>query len=133
VIFLQQTRHKASSVTLFLLLASCALAQSQRPQEQPSPGGAQQPAAPDPRGTEGSPLIVRIQPTPQTDEEAAKEQAQIEQQESAQRWTKGLGIATGILGVLQLIAIGFQVGIRSCLDSADRSCPQWLKPSSDYT
>ena len=87
------------------------MAQSQTPQPKRNTSRAQQPAAPDPRGTDAAPLIVKVQPTPKTDEEAAKEQAQVEQQESTQRWTRGLGITTGVLGLLQLIAIGFQVSI----------------------
>jgi len=85
--------------------------QSQPTQPKRNASRAEQPATPDPRGTDASPVVVKIQPTPKTDEETAKEKAQIDQQESTQRWTKGLGIATGILGLLQLIAIGFQVGI----------------------
>jgi hypothetical protein len=65
----------------------------------------------DPRGTDGPPLIVKVQPSPQTDEEAAKEQDQIDRQESAERWTRGLGFITAIVGFLQLVAIGLQVRI----------------------
>jgi hypothetical protein len=83
--------------------------QSRTPQTE---GGAtQQQSAGDRRGTNQSPFIVKIQPTPKTDEEATKEQAKEQDAASANRWTKGLGIATGILGLLQLIVIGFQARI----------------------
>jgi hypothetical protein len=94
-----------------LALASSALAQSQPRQPEPSADGTQQPTAADPRGTDASPLIVKVQPAPKTDAEAAEEQRQKDQGVSDRNWTRGLAIVTAALGLLQLIAIGFQVGI----------------------
>ena len=105
----------------FVLFSACAFAQSQPPtpgaresqrsQPDSKSQSANQPTATDPRGTNESPLVVKVQPTPKTDEETAKEKAQEDDEASAKRWTKGLGVATGILGLLQLVAIGFQVSI----------------------
>src|SRR5687768_11719335 len=97
-------------VTLYVLLASCALS-SQQPEQDAVARRAQEQAAPDPRGTSTSPLIVQIQPTPKTNAETAEEQRQEGQQASDRNWTRGLAIVTAVVGFLQLVAIGFQVGI----------------------
>lgn len=57
------------------------------------------------------PLVVQVQPTAKTDQETAKEQAKENRETSAYRWTIGLGILTGFLSLLQLVAIGFQARI----------------------
>ena len=82
-------------------------------QEQPKPESAQQQPAEDPRGTDTTPLIVKVQPATKTDEEAQKERAKEDAEASAKRWTVGLGVATGLLGLFQLGAIGFQAWIAS--------------------
>ncbi len=85
--------------------------QSRQPQRQAR--GAQQQPAPDPRGTDKAPLVVHVQPTPKTDAETAKEKAKEDRETSAYRWTIGLGFLTGIVGLLQLVAIGIQAKIAS--------------------
>jgi hypothetical protein len=101
-----------SSVALLVLLASCAMAQSQPPL-QPEPArnasGAYEQTGRDPRGTNVSPLIVRIEPTPKTDAESAEEQREKEEQAADRRFNQRLAVATlGIL-LLQLVVVGFQV------------------------
>jgi hypothetical protein len=46
-----------------------------------------------------------------TDAETAEEQRKEQQEASDRRWTRGLAIATSLIGLLQLIAITFQAGI----------------------
>ena len=110
MVFLRRARHVAS-VTLTLAFASCALAQSQQPEENAVTRGAQQQPATNPRGTSAAPLIIQVQPTPKTDAETAEEQRQEEQQASDRWLTRVLAITTATIGVLQLVAIGFQVYI----------------------
>jgi hypothetical protein len=84
---------------------------SQQPQQNAVAERAQQQPATDSRGTDASPLVVRVQPAPMTEAEAAVEQRQRDQQASDRNWTQGLAIVTAILGLLQLAAISFQVYI----------------------
>ena len=81
----------------------------QRSEPQRQAGRANQPPDPDPRGTDYAPLTVKIQPPAKTDAETAKEQNQEQQQATAQQWTIGLGMLTGLVGLLQLGAIVGQV------------------------
>jgi hypothetical protein len=79
---------KTSLVALLLVAAvNIAVAQSQRPgpsrgeaaqPQQPEPRTLQQPATPadDQRGIEASPLVVKVAPTPKSDEERAEEAQQ---------------------------------------------------------
>ena len=74
---------KISLVALLLAASlSVAFGQSQRAAQgrgeavqprEPEPRTPQQPAIPDQRGTEASPLIVKVAPTPKSDEERAEE------------------------------------------------------------
>lgn len=85
----------------------------ERSQPPSNPGRTQAQAANDPRGTSQAPLVVQVHPTPKTDEEAANEQSQEDREAATYRWTVAAVISTGVLGLLQLIAIGFQVRIAS--------------------
>jgi hypothetical protein len=94
-------------VAALLVFASCASAQAPKPERQS--GGANTQPASDPRGTNESPLIVKVQPTPKTNEEAANEQAEEQSETASKRLTERLAILTGIVGLLQLIGLGAQV------------------------
>lgn len=82
---------------------------SGQPQQQPA--RAQEQPTTDPRGTTQTPLIVKVQPTAETDEETAKKQAEENAQASAQGWTKVGIVLTGIVGLLTLVILGFQAAI----------------------
>lgn len=56
-------------------------------EKQSQPASSQQQATPDPRGTDNTPLIVKVQPTAKTDEETAKERAKEDAEASAKWWT----------------------------------------------
>lgn len=111
-------RAFAVIVTACSLLA-CLHAQSQPPtpggrklersQPQRQPEEVQRQPSANPRGTDESPVVVKIQPTLKTHAEADDEKRKEDAEAAAHWWTVALGIATGILGVLQLGAIGFQV------------------------
>jgi hypothetical protein len=105
-----------AQVVLFALTASIFAFQLQSPPRQRSQSEseikrAEEPAAPDPRGTRTSPLIVQVQPAPKTDTETTEERRQRQQQAWEQRWTRGLAVITAVVGLVQVIAIGFQVRI----------------------
>jgi hypothetical protein len=120
---LRRTQPPASVVALSLALLSFVIlsatsqppvpsaGKSQRSQPQPTAQGAQQQTATDPRGTDNTPIVVKVQPSAKTDEETANEQRQEQREASAQRWTVGSVIGTVIIGLLQVGAIGFQVYI----------------------
>jgi lipoprotein signal peptidase len=99
----------AASV-LVATIAAGAVAQSSRqsPQQNSSPGNGQQVAAPDKRGTEESPLSVKLINTGKSDKESADEGARIESDEKTQSWTIGLTIAAVLVGLLQLAAFIIQ-------------------------
>ena len=109
--FLRLAGHFASVVTLIALLDSCALAQSQK-QPIRQPEGAQGQPAGDLRGTTQARLIVQVQPTPKSDEDAAQI---AERQERAEdrRFTRRLGWFTLLIGVLQAGIIAYQLRISS--------------------
>lgn len=110
-------------VLAFLLVAGVAVsAQTSQPptpgaraaaRKQPQPEAAradQQPSS-DPRGTRETPLVVQVQPTAKTDKEAANEQAQEHEKASEKWWAFAVGITTGVVALLQIFAVGFQVYI----------------------
>jgi hypothetical protein len=115
-------------LALFLALISDS-AQSQQTPQQPAPTDIQSKGPEDQRGTEQSPLIVKIAPTPKTDDdraEEAKERERIAESERRKekadadlvkytaelaRFTALLFYATGVLGVATfglLVAAFFQ-------------------------
>ena len=119
--FFRSAAHVVSLIAPMALSIAVLSAQSQppipgagkgqRPQpSQQSQTTQQQPTA-DPRGTEQSPVVVKVQPTPKTDEEAAKEKAKEQTESSAKQWTLGLAIGTGMVGLLQSLMIFVQARI----------------------
>lgn len=98
-------------VVALVLFPACASAQTLKPGDKPPSAEGQ--TANDPRGTNESPLIVKVQPTPKTDEETAKEKAKEQDDASAKLWTQALAWFTAGLALAQLFAIGFQVRIAS--------------------
>jgi hypothetical protein len=110
-------------VVVALCAASIAFAQSQPPspgsgileggKPQTATASANQQPATDPRGTNESPLIIKVQPTPKTDAEAAREQQKEDDEASSKRWTIGLAVVTAVVGVLQLFLLGKQAKIAS--------------------
>ena len=120
--FLRRTAHVVSIIAPLALVACVVLvAQSQPPapgrgeskgrQPQQQTGGAKERPAADPRGTEQSPLVVKVQPAPKTDEETAKEKDKEDRESTANWWTFALAVSTGIVGLLQLVTIGVQAYI----------------------
>lgn len=96
-------------------MAGSALAAQQQspqpPQEQPAASGTQQIPRPDPDGTFKAPLVVKIQPTPKTDAEAAEEQRQERERASDRERTYYLGIATVFVAFLQSVIIALQLRV----------------------
>lgn len=77
-------------------------------QPQQHAAATQQKPDADPRGTDQSPLTVKILPTAKTHEEAAKEQADRDDQSAANWWMVRLTAAVSFVGVLQLLVFGYQ-------------------------
>jgi hypothetical protein len=109
-------RQIAIAVVLLPLLAT-AFAQAPKHQsQQPSPKAGQYPPTQQERGTENSPVIVKVLPTEKPKDELDRE---IEKQESDRQlvkltgnlatYTKALFIATGILALITagLVVVGF--------------------------
>lgn len=95
------------ALALLAAFASDSWGQSRRnPPEKTTP--AQQPAAPDQRGTEQSPLVVKSIPTPKTHEETAADEAEKKDKSNSDWWlVKLTGVLAGI-GFLQLIVFAWQ-------------------------
>lgn len=138
-----------------LSLVSSAIAESQRPaprggersQPQSQPKQTQQTAAPDQRGTEQSPLTVKVIPTPKSTEETARDAKERDEKLELDRklvelngdltyWTKILGIVAGLQFVALFIQAVFLAATaklaRTSLRDIERA---WLTsgPNSDHT
>jgi hypothetical protein len=109
---------------LALLLALCAecLALSQRPSpterkagqpEQQQPQAPKESAATDQRGTEQSPLVVKVQPTPETETEAAANREEREQRSANEQETTKFNRFLVIIGALQLVVFVGQLSVFS--------------------
>jgi hypothetical protein len=72
---------------------------------EPHTESAQQPSAIDQRGTEQSPLTVKVLPTPKTDEEAAQARDERDQKSSTDRWMIFLTAAVATATFLQVFAL----------------------------
>ena len=108
-------------VTLIALLDSCSLAQSQtQPIRQPE--GAQGQPAGDLRGTAQAPLIVQVQPTPKSDEDAAQIAAERKERAEDRRFTGRLGWLTRLIGVLQAGIIAYRLRISSQKNASPQIC-----------
>src|SRR5208337_1124166 len=70
--------------------------------------GTQQPSAPDQRGTENSPIIVKVQPTPKTQAETDQEANDRLNKAAYDRNTLILSLLLVIVAFLQFVAIGIQ-------------------------
>lgn len=75
--------------------------------------GDQKQSAPDRRGTEQAPLIVKVQPTLQTEKEASQREADRQEATNEKSWDWRFGMATAFVGLLQAVLIGFQIRIAS--------------------
>ena len=113
MIFLRRLAHV---VSILVLLAGAALASQppvprlavkRQPPEQP-PAQTQQQSAPDIRGTNESPVTVKVLPTAKTPQEAADEKQTRDDQSAANWWLVRLTAALGAIGLLQLVVFGLQ-------------------------
>jgi hypothetical protein len=119
------------AVTVFMLLGELAIAQkvispapnasAPAPLQPPSPGagnpnsptqakpaGADKSAEPDQRGTQESPLIVKIFPTQQTEAETRQAEEERENKSTPDWWMVRFTAILGFIGFLQLLAFGWQ-------------------------
>jgi hypothetical protein len=107
---LRRTPYVVSVIALSSLFLSVIALETQSPgtQQSKQPANANAPAASDPRGTDQSPLVVRVQPTQKTQEEAAQEQTQRDDQ-SASNWSMAnANRLLAAIGALQLLVFGAQ-------------------------
>ncbi|MBE3039270.1 MAG: hypothetical protein IMZ62_10720 [Chloroflexi bacterium] len=98
-----------------LVLATVALAGESQPstpsagkRESGQPASTQQQPTTDARGTEASPVIVKVVPTPKTQEQTTDEEADREQQSSTNRWTIRLTVILALIGFGQLCVYALQ-------------------------
>jgi hypothetical protein len=129
---LKRTALLAVAVCLAWLCVAPAQSQQSPPQvevKQPEAPAIQPKAAEDQRGTDQSPLIVKIAPTPKTDEERAEEAKQREEKAEADRrkeksdadlnaytakltgFTERLYIATAILAAATVLLVLATIGL----------------------
>jgi hypothetical protein len=98
------------ALALFAAFATDSWGQSKQPSPSSNPPSKQimQQAAPDQRGTEQSPAIVRILPTPKTAEEVDADRKDREDKNRSDSWLVKLTGALAFIGFLQLIVFGWQ-------------------------
>jgi hypothetical protein len=101
----------ASILALLLCACSCAFAQLPPGQKEGGPTADQQPPAADQRGTDATPVVVKLQPAAKTDAEATDEQHRNEQQAADRQLTRRLAILTLVVSVLQIAGLAFQIGL----------------------
>jgi hypothetical protein len=97
------------ALTFLAAIASDSWGQSQRkspPREETK--ATQQSTAIDQRGTEQSPAIVKIIPTPKTAEETETDRKEREDKNKSDWWLVKLTGALAIIGALQLFVFGYQ-------------------------
>jgi hypothetical protein len=68
-------------------------------------------SANDQRGTQCSPLVVDVKPSPKSDQETAEERRGKNRKEFIDRWTLRLAFALAATAILQVVGLGFQIGI----------------------
>src|ERR1035437_6208915 len=88
--------------------ASDSWGQSKQKIPREEPKTAQQPAASDQRGTEQSPTIVKIIPTPKTAEKAEADRQEREDKSKSDWSLVKLTGALAFIGFLQLLVFGWQ-------------------------
>jgi hypothetical protein len=107
------------ALALTFCIAAVASAQSNR-QPQPVPQRTQERTAPDQRGTDNSPVVVRVLPTPKTAEEAAEDQAKRDDESSANWWMVRLTGLIAIIGLIQAWVFWKQAGrLKETIDKMD--------------
>lgn len=123
-------------------VAAVAMAQSNRPS--PGPGGgnqqpkpvtqtAQQQPADDLRGTDKAPLVVRVLPTPKTQQETAQDEAQRSDESSANWWMVRLTGFIGIIGLIQAFVFWIQAGrLKATIDKMDEIAKSQAADTKSY-
>jgi hypothetical protein len=79
-----------------------------RPSSQRQPNATEKPPETDNRGSEDKPVIVKVLPTPKSQEEARQERQDREDKSAADWWMVRLTAILGFIGFLQLIAFSLQ-------------------------
>jgi hypothetical protein len=113
-------------VALGTLVLIPGVASSQQPQRQPSSSG--QPATPDQRGTDISPLIVKLAPTPESQTEATKRANEQQDQSSSNWWLVRATVLLAVIGLMQLGVFGLQARrLRQTVEKMDDTAVQELR------
>jgi hypothetical protein len=92
------------STVIALPLAPSINAQNLKHQKQDAPAEREQYSAPDQRGTDKSPLAVKLLNTGKSDQETAQQTAQVQNENNSEWWMRVLTLALVGVGFLQLIA-----------------------------
>ena len=92
---------------LALILSSGAQSQ-QEPQLQNKPNNSQQPAPADQRGTENSPVVIKVLPPPNDPEKAKREAEKETDKSNADWWIVKLTGVLAAIGFFQLLVFGYQ-------------------------
>jgi hypothetical protein len=106
-----KARHAVLGVAiLFALLGDSWGRSRQQLQPQPQPPNGQQQTPTDQRGTDQSPFIVKIIPTPDSPEEAKHKTQQEDDKSRADWWLVKLTGILALIGFLQLVVFGWVFG-----------------------
>jgi hypothetical protein len=119
LIFLRRAGYLASVIAALLVACTIVLAAQSQPPS-PRPGNRegnppQQQTAPthqvapaDQRGTETTPVVVKVLPPQKTQEEAAQEKAERQDQSAANWWLVRLTGLLAVIGAIQTVVFGVQ-------------------------
>lgn len=131
MVFLHGPLLRASLAALTVVTAASALVQAQGRGQARNPGETDQITQELPQGTEESPLMVQVQPARKADAESVEERRKRDRETSDGTWTRGLAIATVLLGLFQLGAIALQVYIAKRQNSIIESQSLIMKGQRD--
>jgi hypothetical protein len=122
-------------------LATFVLAQSQPPTPSPTKSGqhpqqqsapSKQPPATDKRGTDDSPLLIKVLPAQKTQEEAAEEKAQKDREASTNRLTLIFTGIAAVIAMFQLIVFGYQaLMLKRTINTMERISADQTKDTRD--
>lgn len=99
---------RLSVLTLLSLVIVCSvLAESVKKPSVPSNQDHETPK-PDVRGTEQSPVVIKVLPPPNDDERLAAERQEKKDKSASDWWSVTLTAVLGCVGVLQLVVFGYQ-------------------------
>jgi len=119
--------------SVLVVALSCAAQSQRRPQNQNETQHPQQLPSTDQRGTKETPLVVKVLPADGAEEKSKQETADHEAKYQLDANIFHLGVATVIVAVLQVVAIGVQALFLWLAFRATTTAAEAARDSADYT